>query len=198
MHQTTKEIQAYDTISPNVPIGLSIEIREEVVRSLNQTLADTITLRDLYKKCHWQVSGPSFYQFHLLFDKHHAEQSDLTDEIAERIQALGGISIAMGHHVCETTMIPRAPRGREEVNAQISRLLEAHELIIQEARRSAHRSSELGDDGSNDLLVSGVLRTNEKQVWVLCQHLVDMSAGLPGGTNESNPSRKGWRSQIGS
>ncbi len=174
MHESTKEIQAYDTINPNVAIGLSIEICEEIVRNLNQTLADTMTLRDLYKKCHWQVSGPSFYQFHLLFDKHHAEQSALVDEVAERIQALGGISIAMGHHVAETTMIPRAPRGREEIRAQISRLLEAHELIIKEARTSAHRAQELGDDASNDLIVSDVIRTNEKQVWVLSEHLVSI------------------------
>lgn len=198
MRQTAKEIQAYDTITPNVAIGLSIESREEVVRNLNQTLADTFTLRDLYKKCHWQVSGPGFYQLHLLFDKHHAEQSDLIDQIVQRVQALGGISIAMGHHVCETTMIPRAPRGREEVSAQVSRLLEAHELIIQEARRFAHRSRELGDDGSSALVVSGVLRTNETQVQVLSQHLVNMPSRLRGVTNESYPSRKGWRSQLGS
>jgi starvation-inducible DNA-binding protein len=173
MHEI-KEIQAYDTITPNVPIGLSIEIREETVQNLNQTLADTMTLQSLYKKYHWQVTGVTFYQLHLLFDKHHAAQSELVDEIAERIQTLGGISISLAHHVCETTMIPHAPRGREEASAQISRLLEGHELIIKDARRSAHRAQELGDDVSNDLLVSGVLRTNEKQVWVLSQHLVTM------------------------
>jgi len=174
VHENAKEIQAYDMVIPNVPIDLSIEIREEIVRNLNQTLADSMTLRDLYKKYHWQVSGATFYPLHLLFDKHHAEQSDLVDQIAERVQTLGGMSIAMGHHVSETTMIPRAPRGREDVRAQISRLLEAHELIIKEGRRSAHRAQELGDDVSNDLLVSNVLRTNEKQVWVLSGHQVNV------------------------
>ena len=178
MHENTKEIQAYDAIAPTVPIGLSIEIREEMVRNLNQTLADTMTLRDLYKKCHWQVGGATFYQLHLLFDKHHAKQSELVDLVAERVQTLGGISIAMAHHVSETTMIPRSPRGREDVRAQISRLLEAHELIIKEARRSAHRAQELGDDVSNDVLVSDVLRTNEKQVWVLSEHLVNLSRAV--------------------
>jgi starvation-inducible DNA-binding protein len=174
MHENAKEIQAYDMVILNVPIDLSIEIREEIVRNLNQTLADSMTLRDLYKKYHWQVSGATFYPLHLLFDKHHAEQSDLVDRIAERVQTLGGISIAMGHHVSETTMIPRAPRGREDVRAQFSRLLEAHELIIKEGRRSAHRAQELGDEVSTDLLVSGVLRTNEKQVWVLSGHQVNV------------------------
>jgi len=128
----------------------------------------------LYKKNHWQVSGPTFYQLHLLYDKHYGEQAELVDQIAERIQILGGISIAMAHDVVETTTIDRPPRGREEVPVQISRLLEAHEIIIKEVRKSAHRAADLGDDGSNDLLVSDVLRTNELQVWFLSEHLVSM------------------------
>ncbi len=133
-----------------------------------------MSLRDLYKKSHWQVSGPTFYQLHLLYDKHYAEQVVLVDKIAERIQVLGGISIAMAHDVAETTIIARPPRGREEVPVQISRLLEAHEAIIKEVRSGAHRATELQDDGSNDLLVSDVLRTNELQVWFLSEHLVAM------------------------
>lgn len=174
MRETAKELQPYDTIIANVPIGLSIEVREETVRNLNQTLADTMTLRDLYKKCHWQIAGPTFYQLHLLFDKHHAQQSELVDLVAERVQTLGGISIAMAHHIAETTMIPRAPRGREDVRAQMTRLIEAHELIIKEARRSAHSAHELGDNVSNDVFVSNVLRTNEHQVWMLSEHMVSM------------------------
>jgi starvation-inducible DNA-binding protein len=172
LHQRGREMQAYDRVTPDLPLGLSADIREEVVRQLNQILADTMTLRDLYKKSHWQVSGPTFYQLHLLFDKHFTEQVALVDEIAERIQVLGGISIAMAHDVAETTRISRPPRAREEVPVQISRLLEAHEQILKEVRVSAERAAELGDDGTNDLLVSEVLRTNELQVWFLSEHLV--------------------------
>src|SRR5262249_39226605 len=140
---------------------------------LNQILADTLTIRDLYKKHHWQVAGPTFYQLHLLFDKHYQEQAELVDELAERVQMLGGISIAMAHDVAETTRIPRPPKGREEVPAQIARLLEAHEIILKEARALAHEAAERGDDGTNDLLVSDVIRTHEEQVWFLAEHLVD-------------------------
>jgi starvation-inducible DNA-binding protein len=146
----------------------------EVVAQLNQLLADTMTLRDLYKKSHWQTAGPTFYQLHLLFDKHFDEQVELVDSIAERIQLLGGVSIAMAHDVAETTQIERPPRGREEVPVQISRLLDAHQVIVSETRKMSRRVSELGDDGSNDLLVSEVLRTNELQVWFLSEHLVNM------------------------
>jgi starvation-inducible DNA-binding protein len=133
-----------------------------------------MTLRDLYKKSHWQVAGPTFYQLHLLYDKHHDEQVELVDSIAERIQLLGGVSIAMAPDVAETTQIERAPRGREEVPVQLSRLLDAHQIIIRQTRKLARRASELGDDGTNDLLVSEVLRGNELQVWFLSEHLVNV------------------------
>jgi starvation-inducible DNA-binding protein len=144
------------------------------VANLNQILADTITLRDMYKKHHWQVAGPTFYQLHLLFDKHAGEQSALVDLIAERIQLLGGVSVAMAHDVAETTLIPRPPKGREEVPVQISRLLHAHEIVLKEARTMASLAGEVGDDGTNDLLVSNVIRRNELQVWFVAEHVVDM------------------------
>jgi starvation-inducible DNA-binding protein len=146
----------------------------EVTEQLNQLLADTITLRDLYKKSHWQVAGPTFYQLHLLYDKHCEEQNDIVDSIAERIQLLGGVSLAMAADVAETTQIERPPRGREEVPVQISRLLDAHQIIIGQCRKLAKRAQTLGDDGTNDLVVSDVLRTNELQQWFLNEHLVDV------------------------
>jgi starvation-inducible DNA-binding protein len=156
-----------------MPLGLDEKVCAASVAALNQLLADTMTLRDLYKKHHWQVAGHTFYQLHLLFDKHYKEQSELVDSIAERIQLLGGISLAMAHDVAETTRIPRPPRGREEVPVQLSRLLEAHEMILRAARQAAREAAEAGDDGTNDLLVSEVVRTNELQTWFLAEHLVD-------------------------
>ena len=174
LHQRAPETQTIDEILGDVPLGLSREVRTQVVRMLSQVLADTITLRDLYKKCHWQVSGPTFYQLHLLFDKHAEEQTKLIDEVAERIQTLGGLAAGMAHEIADVTTIERPPRGREEVPAQISRLLEAHETIIKNVRTAAHRAGELEDDGTNDLLVSSVLRTNETQAWFLYEHVVAM------------------------
>ncbi len=170
--QRAAEIQAFGTIA-KLPIALSEKICHESVERLNQALADTMTLRDLYKKHHWQVSGSTFYQLHLLFDKHYDEQVELVDQIAERIQMLGGLSYAMAADVAENTNIPRPPKGREEVPVQISRLLTAHEIILQHARASARKAAEMGDDGTNDLFVSNIIRTNEMQVWFLAEHLVD-------------------------
>jgi starvation-inducible DNA-binding protein len=174
LHQRAAEIQAYGTVNHLLPLDLEEPLRLEMTAQLNQLLADTMTLRDLYKKSHWQVAGSTFYQLHLLFDKHFDEQVELVDSIAERIQLLGGVSLAMAADVAETTQIERPPRGREEVPVQLSRLLDAHQIIIRQNRTLARRASELGDDGTNDLLVSQVLRTNELQVWFLGEHLVNV------------------------
>jgi starvation-inducible DNA-binding protein len=173
IEQRAPEIQPYGKVV-KLPIALSEKICARSADNLNQLLADTITLRDLYKKHHWQVAGHTFYQLHLLFDKHFKEQNELVDSIAERVQTLGGISIAMAADVAETTMIPRPPRGREEVPVQISRLLHAHEMILLEARSMAKQAAKNGDDGTNDLLVSDVIRTNELQVWFVSEHVVDV------------------------
>jgi len=173
-HQRAGEIQPYGTVSQMQPLELEEPVRLEMTERLNQLLADSMTLRDLYKKSHWQVSGPTFYQLHLLYDKHFNEQVEIVDTIAERIQLLGGVTIAMAADVAETTQIARPPKGREEVPVQLSRLLDAHQLIIRECRELAGRADKLGDDGTNDLAVSDVLRTNELQAWFLSEHLVHM------------------------
>jgi starvation-inducible DNA-binding protein len=157
-----------------LPIGLPDSVARKSVEKLNRILADTITLRDLYKKHHWQVTGPAFYQFHLLFDKHYEEQAELVDQIAERIQLLGGISVAMAAHVAQLSRIETPPIGREDVSVQVSRLLQAHELIAKDARAQAKSAGD-DDPGTNDLLISNVLRTNELQTRFLAEHLVHTS-----------------------
>jgi starvation-inducible DNA-binding protein len=171
--QRGRELQAFGTVTNTMPLQLEERVRLEMTEQLNQLLADTMTLRDLYKKSHWQVSGATFYQLHLLFDKHYEEQSELVDTIAERIQLLGGISIAMAADVEELTRIPRPPKGREEVPVQLSRLLDAHQVILSHCRELAERADKLGDAGTNDMVVSDVLRTGELQVWFVSEHLVE-------------------------
>jgi starvation-inducible DNA-binding protein len=175
IHQHGHETQPFGHLARQ-PIALEESTCRESVENLNQLLADTMTIRDMYKKHHWQVAGHTFYQLHLLFDKHAEEQTRLIDEIAERIQLLGGISIAMAPDVAERTLVPRPPKGREPVPVQISRLLHAHEIVLKEARTMARLAQHAGDDGTNDLLVSSVIRTNELQVWFVAEHVVDTPA----------------------
>lgn len=175
VNQHALEIQPYGRIV-KLPNGLSESACLEAVQNLNQLLADTITLRDLYRKHHWQLAGATFSQLHALFDKHYEEQDAIVDAIAERIQSLGGVSIAVGHDVAEMTLIPRPPKGREAVQVQISRMLHAHEIILREARAMARRAVEHGDDGTNDLIVGSVIRSNERQVWFIAEHVVEVSS----------------------
>src|SRR5437660_22574 len=172
LHQRGPEIQAYGTLR-NLPIGLDAGARKQSCELLNQVLADSIILYNLYKKHHWLVAGHTFYQLHLLFDKHAAEQLELIDLLAERVQSLGGIAISDPRHVAEVTKIERPPNGAEEVPVMISRLLDAHEIIIGEVRKAIDKTEQSGDWGSNDLLMSDVLRTNELQVWFVAEHVVD-------------------------
>jgi len=171
-NQRGHESQPFGTLT-RYGLGLSDQTRVTCVDALNRLLADTIALRDLYKKHHWQVSGPTFYELHLLFDKHADKQTELADALAERIQMLGGVAIALGIDVAELSRIERAPRGREEVPVQVSRLLEAHEHVLISARNVARKAAELGDDGTADLLVSEIVRTNEAQAWFVSEHVVD-------------------------
>ncbi|WP_369240077.1 Dps family protein [Streptomyces sp. R21] len=172
VHQKGAVIQEFGTVK-QFPLGLSYDARMYSCQRLNQVLADTQILYGLYKKHHWNMRGATFYPLHLLLDKHAGEQLELVDTIAERVQTLGGVSVGDPRHVAEITSIPRPPDGVEEVPAMLSRLLHAHEAILTQAHDAAARAAELGDDGTNDLLVSQVIRTGELQAWFLAEHLVD-------------------------
>jgi starvation-inducible DNA-binding protein len=167
------ELQRFGTLRL-LPIALSAEARGQSAQLLNRILADTTILYALYKKHHWLVAGPTFYQLHLLFDKHAEEQLELIDLLAERVQSLGGIAVGDPRHAAELTRIERPPDGAEEVAAMIARLLDGHETIITAVRDAIDRTERNGDWGSNDLLMSDVLRRNELQVWFLSEHLVDV------------------------
>jgi starvation-inducible DNA-binding protein len=173
-HAQAKEVQKYGEVTQDLAHPLSAKVRAQMCGKLNQLLADSIVLRDMYKKHHWQVAGPTFYQLHLLFDKHFEEQVDMVDTIAERVQLLGGVTIAMGGDVAEITKIQRPPRGKEEVPVQISRLLEGHRIIIQSCLDISEAADDAGDQGTNDLVISDILRPNELQSWFIGQHLVEM------------------------
>ncbi|MDT0344025.1 DNA starvation/stationary phase protection protein [Streptomyces sp. DSM 44938] len=172
LHQRGEVIQEFGTVK-QFPVSLTHDTRLYSCQRLNKVLADTQILYSLYKKHHWLMRGATFFQLHLLMDKHADEQLELVDKMAERVQTLGGIAVGDPRHVAEITTIPRAPNGAEHVPAMLSRLLEAHEAILTDCHDAAARAQEMGDDGTNDLLISEVIRTNELQSWFVAEHLVD-------------------------
>jgi starvation-inducible DNA-binding protein len=171
--QRAPELQKFGSLRL-LPIALAAEARRESAQLLNQILADTTILYALYKKHHWLVAGPTFYQLHLLFDKHAEEQLELIDLIAERVQSLGGIAVGDPRHAAELTTVPRPPDGAEEVPVMIDRLLEAHETIIEKVRTAIDKTEKSKDMGTNDLLMGDVLRRHELQVWFIAEHIVDV------------------------
>ena len=173
MARTGTEIQRFGTVRL-MPIALAAEARVESCQILNGILADTMILYALYKKHHWLVAGPTFYQLHLLFDKHADEQLELVDLLAERVQSLGGIAVGDPRHAAELTTIERPPNGTEDVPAMVHRLLDAHETLIEKVRRGIEKTEKNGDWGSNDLLMGDVLRRHELHVWFVAEHVVDL------------------------
>src|SRR6058998_1380660 len=173
LHQHGLEVQRFGEMRL-LPIALGHDARAESCQLLNQILSDSMSLYALYKKHHWLVRGPTFFQLHLLLDKHAGEQLKLIDLLAERVQTLGGVAVGDPRLAAEITTVPRPPDGAEEVPAMLSRLLEAHEIIIEKVREAITKTAQNRDDGTNDLLMSDVLRTNELQVWFVAEHLVDI------------------------
>jgi starvation-inducible DNA-binding protein len=171
--QTGPEIQRFGALR-ELPTGLPDETRAESCRVLTEILADTLVLYALYKKHPWNVAGPTFYQLHLLFDKHAEEQLELVDLLAERVQALGGIAVGDPRHAAELTSVERPPDGAETVPVMIDRTLAAHETIIATVREAIETTEESKDWASNDLLMGDVLRRHELQVWFLAEHVVDV------------------------
>lgn len=169
-------VQAFGTLVP-VRLGIADQVRFRSVAMLNRLLAHTIAIRDLYKKAHWQVSGATFYELHLLFDKHYAEQDSVMDSIAERVQTLGGVARALAHDVVEESRLSRAPSGIESALDQLRRLVDAHEFILLEARPLAREAASAGDEGTNDLVVSQIVRCNELQSWFVLRHLTAKEDG---------------------
>ena len=167
------EIQRFNTLR-ELPIGLPKQAKSTSCSLLNEILADSMVLYALYKKHHWLLAGPTFYQLHLLFDKHAEEQNEIVDLVAERVQSLGGIAVGDPRHAAELTTIPRPPDGAEEVSIMIDRTLRAHETIIEKVRAGIKTTEESEDWGSNDILMSDVLRRHELQVWFLAEHVVDV------------------------
>ncbi|SDT43286.1 starvation-inducible DNA-binding protein [Streptomyces sp. TLI_053] len=171
LHRHGPEIQEFGTVT-RLPIALSHDARQYSAQRLNRALANTQFLYALYKKYHWGMRGATAYQLHLLFDKHAREQLELVDALAERVQTLGGVAVGDPRHAAGITDVPRPPDGIEGVPSMLSRLLDAHERVLADVRDAAARTAELGDDGTQDLLVSQVIRTGETQVWFVAEHLV--------------------------
>ncbi len=141
---------------------------------LNRLLADSMILHDHYKTYHWLLKGHASRELQLLLDKHSAEQRELIDLIVERVQALGGVATGP-LPVPELAVTAGPPKGEKQVAVLLSRLVEAHELIIGRTQDAITATATSQDGGTNELLRT-VLARHEQQVSSVAEYLIDTAA----------------------
>jgi len=152
-------------IQPN--IGLDSDVRHSVVEILNNTLANEAVLNLKTRSAYWNVSGPGFFELHILFDSQYKQLNDISDEIAERVRMLGGIAIGSLQEFITYSRMEEQPR----VVPDILRLLADHEASIRFLREDTRKcTEEYEDEGSFELLVS-VMRLHEKMAWMLRSYI---------------------------
>jgi len=134
---------------------------------LQSILANTIFIYSLYKKYHWHVVGKDFYEYHLLFDKHAEQQLPIIDAVAERLRTLGEIAPGMPQDIIKNSTLKEPSGATQDPVIMVNNLLKIHEAYIQEVRGAIEITNTSGDEGTNDLLVSDVLRVHELQTWFI-------------------------------
>jgi starvation-inducible DNA-binding protein len=161
-------------------IVMAGKANEATIASLNRVLADSMMLRDIYKKSQWEVTGEAFYKLRALYAVHHDEQGDLIELIAERIQSLGGRCIAMPAEVIQYTTLATPPRTPELPQAQLRRLLDAHKRMLYALQAAAKRALDIGDDATHDVLTQEVIPVHTRQC-MLVQLEVRQGSSEPDG-----------------
>lgn len=150
-------------------IDLDAETREQVVRLLNQHLADTFDLYSQTKQAHWNVKGAQFFSLHELFDKLAGDLLGHVDTIAERATALGGTALGTARMAAANSRLAEYPDvvgSRESVEA----LVERYAALAASTRAAIDTADNLGDADTADLM-TGVSRDLDKSLWFLESHL---------------------------
>lgn len=148
-------------IQPN--IGLESDVRQPVVKILNASLANEAILTQKTRNAHWNVSGVSFFELHILFEAQYKQLNEISDKIAERVRMLGGVTIASFEEFIKHA---RLSEHSTEI-PDILQLLADHETVIRFLREDIRKcSEEYEDEGTVDLLV-GVMSLHEKMAWML-------------------------------
>jgi len=153
-----------------VNIGISDKNRQAVAMALNQLLADEHILYNKTRNYHWSIEGPSFMEFHKLYEAQYNMLAESIDEIAERIRTIGHFAEGRLKEIVKLATLdePEAPTAQEQ---QIQNLEADHETMIMKLRKLIKDFDEKYKDiGSSDF-VTGLLRQHEKMAWMLRSYL---------------------------
>lgn len=151
-------------------IDLSGKSRLQLVAILNETLAETLDLKSQVKQAHWNVKGYQFYQLHLLFDEMAKELEEQSDDIAERVTALGGVALGTVRMAAHTSSLEEYPRDALDGIDHITALAERFAAYGQQIRENIERTTDLGDADTADLYTQ-ISRLADKRLWFLEAHL---------------------------
>ncbi|WP_310556297.1 DNA starvation/stationary phase protection protein [Flavobacterium sp.] len=152
-------------------IGMSEIHLKRSIDLFSVVLSDEMTLYIKTRKFHWNVAGESFMELHKLFEAQYSELEIIIDEVAERINKLGGKTIGTMNEFTLLSRIVEHPNKYPIQRAMISELLSDHEMIISELRKDIDVcADECHDVGSADLL-TGILQQHETIAWILRRYL---------------------------
>jgi starvation-inducible DNA-binding protein len=152
-------------------IDLAFEVRSEVVKLLNQTLAATLDLKTQVKQAHWNVKGMNFYQLHELFDAMATELEGYVDLVAERVTTLAGTAMGTARIAAANSILPEYPLDAVDGVEHVTALAERYAIYAKHLRAAIDKTGELGDADTADLYTE-VSRDIDKRLWFLEAHLV--------------------------
>jgi len=153
-----------------VNIGITDKNRQAVAMGLNQLLADEHILYNKTRNYHWSIEGPSFMEFHKLYEAQYGELAEIIDEIAERIRAIGHFAEGRLKEIIKLTNLDE-PEPPTKQDSQLANLIDDHEILINRLRKMINDFDEKYKDiGSSDF-ATGLLKQHEKMAWMLRSYL---------------------------
>jgi len=153
-----------------VNIGITEKNRQAVAAALNELLADEHILYNKTRNYHWSIEGPSFMEFHKLYESQYTELAEIIDEIAERIRTIGHFAEGRLKEIIKLSNLDE-PAAPTEQASQIANLIGDHEILINKLRKLIKDFDEKYKDiGSSDF-VTGLLKQHEKMAWMLRSYL---------------------------
>lgn len=148
------------------PSQLPESARTELVRTLNERLADGLDLHSQIKVAHWNVRGPQFPALHPLFEQFADQLATHNDALAERAVTLGGLAVGSARAVAKSSRLPDYPADTTRDLDHVKLLAERFETYLAGVRESRGIGEKLGDTDTVDLL-TGVITEFEKNAWFL-------------------------------
>ncbi len=163
----TVMLESQRTNAPAVDVGIPENDRKTIADGLAHVFADTYTLYLKTHHYHWNVTGPQFTTYHLMFEEHYRDMWAATDDLAERMRALGAVAPGTPKEMGNLTTIETDEPGVvPKAEDMVRNLVTGHETLIKNIRALLPNVQDVNDETSNDLLVER-LRYHEKTAWML-------------------------------